>query len=84
MKTRLILLLFIIPIFTNSCKKSWTCDCSFEYTWTDGETYVYEDNFDILKAKKKEAKQICSDYETEQSSSWQYEYSCDLNKLSDF
>ena len=60
-----------------SCKKDYTCDCT--YTWEfDGVTTEYEFSYSILKAKKSDAQANCDDY----ASTWttgDYVYDCTLN-----
>lgn len=72
-------LLFIILI--TSCKKNYSCDCTYSFQWANTGAFEEEDtSFDIEKSKKKDAVDQCSQYQ-EDNTSWNYTYECELNKI---
>jgi len=60
-----------------SCKKAWTCDCTFNYSGTSTTT-----SLPITDQKKKDAKTICGAYDKTYGTAYMsldgYSGSCEL------
>jgi hypothetical protein len=79
-KNVLLLGLALGTLFVTSCKKDYSCDCSYKE--------AHDDHFDdeskkypIAGEKKKDAEKKCEDYETLLKADEDHsEVKCDLNK----
>ena len=58
MKKFILPALFLGAIAFTSCKKDYTCDCT--YTWSDGTTQTY--TYEYPKSKKKDAEASCESW----------------------
>ena len=78
-KLSLVLASVALVAFTfTSCKKDYTCDCDYSYTWTDGTTTDYTVSYELLKQKKGDAEDACTASEDALTSGG-YEAACVLN-----
>ena len=69
---------FVIMVTLTSCKKDYTCECdiiSTQESTNPAVPFKYESEFNtdllIYKEKKKDAKELCAEYENDYKQGWE-------------